>query len=79
MRVKFIVKGRRPFPIDMLRYDNCYPANIPAVESITESLDPQIIDNDPGMTRKVSLKGRVAPTMGRWNSFGWEVTDIQNL
>jgi hypothetical protein len=70
------VKGSGQFPVDMLRYDCCWP--------ITESDSHQIMLNpndDPAYfnVREVRLT-RMAhrhwqPTEGRWKSFTWEVTD----
>lgn len=71
---KFTVRGSGPFPIDMLRYDYCWPA--------TEQ-DSGLIQCDrmtERMTRGVRIsrvveQGKV-PTDARWQSFGWTVFDV---
>lgn len=71
--VKFTVKGRGLFPVDMLRYDCCYPAS------------PQDVNNMDGREpREVTLvtatvNPLVGPTKGRWESFGWTVTKEEVL
>jgi hypothetical protein len=62
--IKFTVSGRGLFPLDMLRYDCCYPAS------------PQDVNSMDGRARReVTLVAAnpVAPTTGRWASFGWDV------
>jgi hypothetical protein len=79
---QFTVIGRGEFPLDMLRYDGCYPQC---------ETDTAIMRKDG--SREVTLHktfnwygaddvaGVVAelaswsPTVGRWNSFGWAVLD----
>jgi hypothetical protein len=67
----FVVTGTNSFPTDMLRYDHCWPAT---------ELDSQMIDKprrtgDP-VKRSIRLAGRMNPTVGRWESFGWTVEVI---
>ncbi len=63
------------FPIDMLRYDQCFPANQNAV------LDIGAINNlriKYVMIEKVAeTKGLAGFTIPRWESFGVKVTDIE--
>lgn len=63
---KFTVEGRGYFPLDMLRYDACYPATS---EDATNLAAKDF--------RKVTLISTIIaePTAGRWQSFGWQVTD----
>ena len=67
----FEVQGSGDFPVDMLRYDRCFPTLSDSAVAI-------------GMTRNapkrsVSLRSihqyrDWKPTTGRWQSFGWRVT-----
>ena len=67
----FWVVGSGLFPFDMLRYDHCFP--------YTET-DSGVIEKT---THRHSRSGPVsvmletaspnAPTVGRWESFGWTV------
>ena len=68
--VMFTVVGRGDFPTDMLRYDRAYPANTEDALRIAPSryADPSNWD-----TRKVELISQNLPTIGRWESFGWQV------
>lgn len=64
--IRFIVEGRGPFPLDMLRHDEAWPR--------TET-DANIAQDAERERRSVTLlSGRVTgPTHGRWASFGWPV------
>jgi hypothetical protein len=75
MLFEFEVAGRGQFPIDMLRYDQCWPKR--------ESEDAMGIErsfrNDPGILRQVTLRGLHPPTVGRWESFGWKIIDERKV
>lgn len=72
--IDFVVEGNGPFPIDMLRYDACYPASVDDAEKIVTHLEfhaPYRVT-----LRHVISKGEnplAKPTRGRWASFGWAV------
>ena len=66
---EFEVRGSGYFPMDMLRYDGCYPATTDDVLRMS--------DNEKGwrtvrLFMPVSSKD-IVPTVGRWRSFGWQV------
>ena len=73
-RYTLTVEGLAPFPVDMLRYDACYPAT-EADSGRIERL------GEPGNTDRVRVT--VAKSAGtahaflwtpaRWESFGWKV------
>lgn len=72
---RFTVRGRGEFPIDMLRYDRCWPRTGEDVLRI----EPSYTSRGDLSTREVTLykytqlkRGSVAEA-GRWRSFGWEV------
>ena len=67
--MRFKVTGRGNFPLDMLRYDECYP--------VFESDIPLMRGNATTPTRTVALwtNKKVGPTEARWESFGWSVRD----
>lgn len=60
----FAVEGSGEFPIDMLRYDRCWPAAEAQVPYLTASRSGR---------RHVLLTGLQEPTQARWQSFGWRV------
>jgi hypothetical protein len=68
-QVKFVVVGASSFPIDMLRYDFCFPDTQQDVNAM-----------DVRGSRCVTLVSRAAhdgvPTRDRWKSFGWEVIEV---
>ncbi len=69
--VEFTVEGRGAFPVDMLRYDSCYPSSSEDVLSMM--IGPG--DERYLKSRKVTLRtdsGEVTPE--RWASFLWRVT-----
>lgn len=64
----FTVKGNARFPVDMLRYDQCWPT----------SQDDILIAFGPLATRIVRLthwdkRKDWKPEEGRWESFQWPV------
>lgn len=68
---RFTVTGFGEFPIDMLRYDCCFPEN--------ESDSGRIAPRNYGQ-RSVKLARTVErksdhPTQARWQSFGWSVDE----
>jgi hypothetical protein len=75
-RFYFNVSGQHRFPLDMLRYDACWPegsedaSNISLYERATRE------PNSLGY-RTVALCSGSEPTPARWASFGWHVTDVK--
>ena len=66
--VKFTVKGAGEFPIDMLRYDSCYPLS-------QEDVNKFWWDEVREVTLISVKRCKSGPTEGRWNSFGWKVIE----
>lgn len=68
---EFEVEGRGPFPVDMLRYDACWPVreNEDSFKGISLR-EPECYDGE----RVVRLR-TIAPSLteGRWRSFGWKI------
>jgi hypothetical protein len=71
----FTVKGRGQFPLDMLRYDMCWPQTTQDVSIITGSIglkDQDIMDqHGPKGGYTVSLQALQPPSIKRWESLGW--------
>ena len=72
----FKVTGKGEFPLDMLRYDECYPATTMSAQSIAAI--ESVIDEDSGRYRRVKrevylVSHRRFITEDRWSSFGWTV------
>jgi len=76
---KFEVESRHRFPLDMLRYDNCYPNNGDSVQAMYDSFDR--VKNDDGSCGPylVMMTAYSEPTVGRWQSFGWSVSNITSF
>jgi hypothetical protein len=72
---RFTVEGTYPFPTDMLRYDQCWPAR--EAEDSVQLAEAMILRRhmDTNRKRQVTLvtNKTTAPTVGRWQSFGWKV------
>ncbi len=70
----FTVQGAYQFPIDMLRYDCCYPQQQKDIVTIERSL----ANAEQASPFKVTLASQLIhnPTKDRWASFGWQVTDV---
>ena len=66
---KFTVTGSGNFPLDMLRYDCCFPYGTEDVANLMDSRGKRSIT----LARYVKYKNAGATT-GMWNSFGWLVT-----
>jgi len=64
--LNFIVVGGGPFPIDMLRYDSCWP--------LTQA-DANVLTWASSERRHISMQtvSPGGPTEARWESFGWKV------
>ena len=63
------------FPIDMLRYDACYPATSDDAVKISASIRDAraYIEIYAWPESYIDLVGQVKPRSERWKSFGWEV------
>lgn len=71
--VRFVVEGSGEFPIDMLRYDSCFPS---------KESESRGIASDRRDLRRVTLEHRgsgQAPTIGRWKSFLWNVVEVDGV
>jgi len=73
--MKFTVKPNtvgRIFPLDMLRYDACYPASMEDVEKLMFSMssERELVE----CVKSITLRSFQKPTDGRWKSFGWTIT-----
>lgn len=67
------------FPLDMLRYDFCYPTDGDSAMEIGSSFDSYISkDRRESYQRfSVNLSSTVPPTKERWQSFGWTVINVE--
>lgn len=65
---KFSVRGIGRFPIDMLRYDACYPASGQDSAKINDIRERRVIE-----LVAVHHSKAFEPTAARWNSFCWWV------
>jgi hypothetical protein len=70
---KFEVVGQVAFPIDMLRYDSCFPLTAQDSKAITESLEAR--NGDMKTVALVCLTSKTAwrPAADRWRACGWTV------
>lgn len=73
--VVFTVKGTGPFPIDMLRYDGCWPYSSDDCSAVSNSLAMMYEEFSPEgrVARKITLTGYTEPTKERWKTFMWPV------
>ena len=75
----FTVWGTAPFPIDMLRYDCCWPAT--AADSL--AIERSVVNRD-SQSVVVRLMSRIhrrhwRPATDRWRTFGWRITDYSRV
>lgn len=80
---EFDVFGSTTFPLDMLRSDECYPANYGDVLLIEEPATPAARAQARILApvRRVRLvhvgvAEEWSPNYERWQSFGWTVVDF---
>lgn len=66
----FTVRGRVPFPIDMLRYDACWPVTAADAQAIEDSINRV---SRTGYDVTLTTNSKYGPTKARWNSFMWNV------
>jgi hypothetical protein len=74
----FVVEGMSSFPIDMLRYDHCWPSTSEDASTITELLAHKFVQKSDKGPQRVTLQRdselkHTQPTEARWKSFGWTV------
>ena len=77
--IRFTVEGRGEFPLDMLRYDRCFPRTGEDAEMM---LTPPDHLRSPRQVTLVALARENRywqPTEGRWLSFRWAVVDVQPI
>lgn len=67
-KYQFTVFGNGNFPIDMLRYDGCYPAFAEASYNIRTARATRRVDLET-----YSDSTQWVPTVDRWVTFGWSV------
>mgnify|MGYP001613391845 CR=1 FL=1 len=73
LRTEITVQGKGPFPIDMLRYDDCTPATEVNARHIQRSYEREAWKEATQIElHRFSFDGRKATT-ARWASFGWKV------
>ena len=69
---RFKVQGEFSFPIDMLRYDCCFPYS----EGDSIKIERILRDRTAGPVELGAYQEkRWIPTAGRWESFLWKVTE----
>jgi hypothetical protein len=69
IRYEYYVTGKGEFPIDMLRYDSCWPlTSEDALKLVIEFGVPE-----RGKMRSIRMGSYYPPTIARWQSFLWSV------
>ena len=66
---RYDVQGIGEFPTDMLRYD----------QATIISQEDRLASNVRGYKTVYTLEGKTAPTVGRWNSFLWSVSNVRRV
>lgn len=80
--LRYTVEGRCAFPIDMLRYDCCYPATEQDAHNI-ENINDAMVDSRKEKPYRVTVEtprnkrdhGKFIVTEGRWESFNWKLVE----
>jgi hypothetical protein len=78
--VMFEVTGTGEFPLDMLRYDGCYPVRQPDVSQIEATFRRgNHVSRTVRLARRVDAAHRTDPTVARWWSFGWRGIEVRKV
>jgi hypothetical protein len=67
---RIAVSGKSPFPLDMLRRDQCWPA---AEEDAAQIYDSLTREGRRTFGVMLYMTGTLPPNVKRWESFGWSV------
>jgi hypothetical protein len=67
----FTVRGKWIFPVDMLRYDQCWP------KTTEDAVDMNHKDCGFVELRDIQMVSHSEPTRDRWLSFGWDVITLE--
>ena len=67
----FTVAGNDDFPLDMLRYDLCYPKSQRDASEMAKTFRQRRGEY------RVTLVSSKAPTEERWGSFGWALESVE--
>lgn len=92
MKRSYTVKGRWPFPTDMLRNDQAEPES-EADRELVRRMSGDVSDDEFGTEVAVSIRlvmeageptrsrpgGRFLPNAARWESFGWTVSGVPEI
>lgn len=73
---RFTVEGGGRFPTDMLRHDSCWPASEGEARRLADGPDDR---ERRTVTLKRASVNASGPTVDRWRSFGWTVTNVEPL
>lgn len=73
-RVVFAVRGAFPFPMDMLRYDACWPARECDSHAMGRTFHPETYAETVWLER---YGVGVSLTPDRWQSFGWRIVETE--
>ncbi len=79
-RYVFNVSARpgNAFPLDMLRYDQCWPADPRSVGMLHLAYGADTDEPPTSQTGavEVAVASHQMPTLKRWRSFGWQVGKV---
>ena len=73
------ILGVTSFPLDMLRYDGCFPATERASIDIGVTFDRMRREKISDIEMMQPAGASFGPTVGRWQSFGWTVTSVDGI
>lgn len=74
--IQVVVSGATPFPIDMLRYDGCFPLSEGDSNLIINSMKDDSIRRFVILMRPHGFKSW-KPSYAKWKYYGWEVVETR--
>lgn len=73
----FIVKTSYAFPLDMLRYDSCFPATSQDAVVIENLIVEHTLENRAVKLGRYVANKNIFPSIERWNSFQCRVSNVE--
>jgi len=72
-KYRYVVRGRWPFPMDMLRHDMAMGETKEDQDKIDLYSSENVEDANVFHPTEIKIIGWCKPTGARWESFGWEI------
>ena len=79
---EFTTTGTGDFPFDMLRYDRCCPVDDDSARKLSDAncySSAVLVVEHYSIRLRTYQQVKGGPTIGRWESFGWDVSCVEEV